>query len=190
MSIVMLDDGAGNLVNKTVRFTGVNLQVVNGLGATNGNTNNPMTIHPANTTVNGVGNLTVGYNELGNTLGDARIGSHNVVLGQTNSHSTFGGLLAGRNNTLSGVFASVSGGEKNNAKARLGSISGGKSNTVKGSFTSISGGIFNTASGTVSSVSGGRGNTASGNQSSVSGGHNRTAVNLDDWVAGTLLEDF
>jgi len=79
--------------------------------------NNPTTINPANTTVNGLGSLIVGYNELGNTLGDARTGPHNVVLGQTNSHTTFGGLLAGRNNTISGVFASVSGGEKNNAKA-------------------------------------------------------------------------
>ena len=35
LSLEMLDDGTGNLV-PTVRITGANLQVVNGLAATNG----------------------------------------------------------------------------------------------------------------------------------------------------------
>ena len=35
MSIVFLDDGAGNLVNKTIRISGVNVQIVNGSGTTN-----------------------------------------------------------------------------------------------------------------------------------------------------------
>jgi len=186
MSIVMLDDGAGNLVNKTIRFTGVNVQVVNGLGATNGNTNNPQTINPNNTNVNGVGNVIVGYNELGNPLGDDRTGSHNLVLGQGNSHPSFGGLAAGRSNTISGVFSSVSGGEKNNAKARFGSISGGKSNTVKGVHTSASGGFFNTATGNFASISGGQSNKATGAAASVSGGSANLASGARSSISGGL----
>src|SRR5262245_20744675 len=66
MSIVYLDDGQGGQA-KTIRITGVNVQVVNGLGATE--------------TTNGVGNLVIGYNEPGNALGDSRVGSHNVCIG-------------------------------------------------------------------------------------------------------------
>src|SRR5258705_97292 len=54
MSIVYLDDGQGGQA-KTIRFSGVNVQIVNGLGATE--------------TVNGVGNLIVGYNEPGGCSG-------------------------------------------------------------------------------------------------------------------------
>jgi hypothetical protein len=72
ISLVNLDDGFGNLIYPTVRFTVVNVQVVNGLGATNGNSNNPGTL--TNTNVNGVGNLIVGSNELGNPVVGDRTG--------------------------------------------------------------------------------------------------------------------
>ena len=45
MSVEWLDDGRGGQV-KTIRFTGVNVQVVNGLGATNGYPLDPVTIDP------------------------------------------------------------------------------------------------------------------------------------------------
>ena len=77
MSIVFLPDGQGGHV-KTIRFTGVNVQVVNGMGAT--------------ATMNGVGNLVVGYKELGNPDGDDRRGSHNIVGGQENTHTSWGGF--------------------------------------------------------------------------------------------------
>ena len=70
MSIVYLDDGFGNPVNKTIRITGVNVQIVNGLDATNGYPPDPNSVDSGLTVVNGVGNLVVGYNELGNPLGD------------------------------------------------------------------------------------------------------------------------
>ncbi|MFT7462772.1 MAG: hypothetical protein ACI9EF_001114 [Pseudohongiellaceae bacterium] len=184
MSIVQLDDGAGNLVNKTLRISGINVQIVNGLGATNGNTRNPFTINLPNTTVNGLGNLIVGYKELGNTMGYDRTGSHNVVLGQSNSYKSFGGQVGGRGNTITGLFAALTGGEKNHAKGFFGSISGGKSNTVKGKVSSISGGWFNTAAADTASVSGGQGNKASGNLAWVGGGKKNTASGLFASVTG------
>ena len=51
----------------TIRFSGVNVQIVDGSGNTSG-------------AVNGRGNLIVGYNELRGS-GDVRTGSHNIVVG-------------------------------------------------------------------------------------------------------------
>ena len=184
MSLVNLDDGSGNLVNPTIRFTGVNVQVVNGLGASNGNPNNPTSISNGNTVVNGVGNLIVGYNELGNPTSDNRTGSHNVVMGQANSYTRFGSLVAGRENTISGPFTTVSAGRRNQAKAAFSSVSGGKSNATKGKYATVSGGWFNTASGQLSSVSGGQSNKASGLRASVSGGQFNIASGTVALVSG------
>ena len=63
-----------------VTFTG-NLYIVNGLGST--------------TTTNASGNLIVGYNETGNLHGDARTGSHNIVVGAQQSFSSYGGAGGG-----------------------------------------------------------------------------------------------
>jgi hypothetical protein len=108
MSIVHLDDGQGGTA-KTIRITGTNLQVVNGLGATNGYLSDPHTLDPGLTVTNAVGNLIVGYNELGNPFGDDRTGSHNIVAGHGNSFTSHGGLVVARDNTISGVYATVSG---------------------------------------------------------------------------------
>jgi hypothetical protein len=142
---VMAFDAAAN----EVVITGANLRIVNGLGATD--------------TTNGVGNLIVGYNESRLVRGDDtdnRTGPHNIVVGQELNFSSFGGLVVGFFNEISGTFASVSGGQQN------------------------------TASGRFASVSGGRQNTASGDESSVSGGFNRTPEGQFDWAAGSLLADF
>ncbi len=157
-SIVFLDDGQGGTV-KTLRISGINVQIVNGLEATNGNSTDPDSIDPSETQTNGLGNLIVGYNELGNPNGDDRTGSHNMVVGHGNSFTSFGGWVGPRDNTVSGPFASVTGGQRN------------------------------TATGLSASVSGGMGNDASGNDSSVSGGNARTARGDDDWAAGSLFED-
>jgi hypothetical protein len=80
-----------------VVITGANLRIVNGLNATD--------------TANGLGNLIIGYNEPpefprpGN-----RTGSHNVVVGRFHNFSSFGGLVVGENNVISGMFSSISGG--------------------------------------------------------------------------------
>jgi hypothetical protein len=147
-----VEGGANEVV-----ITGANLRIVNGLGSTE--------------TVNGLGNLIVGYNELIGFGEDNRTGSHNVVVGEQNNFSRFGGLVVGRLNEISGDFSSVSGGVFNRASGDFSSVSGGFANTASGDFGAwASGGAGNTASGIGSSVSGGIQNTASGNNSSVSGG--------------------
>jgi hypothetical protein len=69
LSLVFLRDAEGN-VTKTLRVSGVNLQVVNGLGSTSRK--------------NGLGNLLMGYSEVAGS--GARGGSHNVVLGAGQSY--------------------------------------------------------------------------------------------------------
>jgi hypothetical protein len=151
-----MEVGADNFLPELV-ITGANLRIVNGLGATD--------------TVNGLGNLIVGYNELrGSGSIDDRTGSHNMVGGILNNFSSFGGLVVGAGNEISGMFASVSGGALNTASGLWSSVSGGSENTASDNNSSVSGGNRNTASNQWSSVSGGIVNTASGVGSSVSGG--------------------
>src|SRR5262249_55583938 len=163
-------------------ITGANLRIVNGLGSTE--------------TTNGLGNLIIGYNELRNDPGsadvrtgyleallapdllfgahnwaaDVRTGSHHIVTGSQNNFSSYGGLVVGFFNEVSGAFASVKGGAFNIASGELASVSGGNGNVGEGGGSSISGGQVNRASGVLASVSGGGQNRASGNFSSVSGG--------------------
>jgi hypothetical protein len=200
LSAMKFDDAANEVV-----ISGANLRIVNGLGSTE--------------TTNGLGNLIVGYNEPRGFGSDTRTGSHNVVVGEFNNFSSFGGLVVGSFNETSGPFASVSGGEENTASGEFASVSGGGFNTASGVFASVSGGVVNTASGNSSSVSGGEENRASGTTSSVSGGvvntasgggssvsggeenrasgafasvsggNNRTAPATDNWAAGALFSD-
>lgn len=160
----------------TARFTGVNVQVVNGEGSTE--------------TLNGTGNLIVGYHEL--PLGSGargpgifRTGSHNLIAGSRNNYEAYGGLVAGRDNSISGPYATISGGQESWASAEASSISGGGYNIASGYISSVSGGINNTASGYRTSVSGGAFNTATGDSSTIGGGAGCTATAHNDWVAGT-----
>ncbi|MGA7296017.1 MAG: hypothetical protein WBW92_00725, partial [Rhodanobacteraceae bacterium] len=177
----------------TARFTGVNVQVVDGTGSTDG-------------VPNGLGNLIIGYNETAGTRafcsdglydnqGDCqtnggtwaanqRSGSHNLILGDRNAYSRYGGLVAGTDNVVNGAYASVSGGYFNTASGSASSVSGGASSIASGSFSSVSGGHGNTASGNSSSVSGGYGNTASVYYSSVSGGISNAASGYYSSVSG------
>jgi hypothetical protein len=149
----------------------------------------------------GLGNLIVGYNEEPTSMGIGRGGSHNLVLGSKNQYSSYGGMVAGRDNKISGDYAvvsagywnkatgsgsSVSGGKSNTASRHTASVSGGEFNTASRDHSSVSGGETNTASGVISSVSGGYGNTASGLYSSVSGGTNSVASDYGSSVSGGL----
>jgi hypothetical protein len=166
------DDEANEVV-----ITGANLRIINGLGAT--------------ATTNGLGNLIVGYNEPRppGPPPDVRTGSHNVVVGREHNFFSFGGLVVGLRNEISGEFASVCGGSSNTASGTFSSVSGGGGNTASGRISSLSGGRRNIASNANASVSGGDGNTASGAFSSVSGGLNRTAPATNNWAAGALFLD-
>ena len=125
-----------------ITFSGSNVHIVSGSGATDG-------------AVNGRGNLIVGYNESRGATDD-RTGSHNIVVGSHHNYSSFGGLVAGRWNTISGDYASVSGGTESEASGSSSSVSGGHANMAIGTRSSVSGGSINTARDSTSSVSGGR----------------------------------
>ena len=202
MSIELVEDGQGGIV-KTIRVSGVNLQLVNGLGATNGLPADPTEIDSNLTLSNGTGNLIVGYNEQLGSQGP-RAGSHNVVVGAGNDYSAFGGLVVGKNNTTSGSYSSVIGGELNLAgghhSAVLGgwanttnavgaTVTGGSDNMASAFAASVGGGTENQANGPNSAVSGGQDNYVSGGSASISGGNSRVAIGIDDWVAGSLHED-
>ena len=152
----------------TLTFSGMNLQVVNGTGS--------------ESTSNGLGNLVVGYAD--NPANRGRTGSHNLITGDAGGWTSYGGLLAGNANQITGPLASVSGGAGNTASGRWASVSGGGSNTAKGSDASVSGGGGNTASAEFASVSGGEINTASDSGASVSGGNNNTASGAFASVSG------
>ncbi|UCD84369.1 MAG: hypothetical protein JSU92_14020 [Deltaproteobacteria bacterium] len=154
------------LIGPHVILTGANLHIRSGSAETDA-------------TVNGVGNLLVGYNEeptIGTPLnpGD-RGGSHNLIVGPGHRYSNYGGFVAGILNTVSGSYSSVSGGSQNTASDYWSSVSGGSGNTASDMATSVSGGYSNTASFESSSVSGGQMNEASFLGSSISGGFGNTA---------------
>lgn len=163
-------------------FRGLNIQLVNGVDQS---------------TVNGAGNLIIGYdNAKANdefVCSDGRYleqweceanaatwavshktGSHNLIVGDESNYSSFGGAVLGFRNTVNRRYATVTGGRDNTASGRQASVSGGR---------------YNLASGNFASVGGGRQNHASGNRASVSGGAFRSATDIDDWAAGSLLED-
>ena len=152
----------------TVQFLGVNVQVVNGETKTN--------------TTNGLGNLVIGYDE--NALKHAQTGSHDLILGEEQTFTSFGGIADGFGNTISGAFASVTGGWKNVASGELSSVHGGGENQATGKETAVSGGWRNLASGENSVVSGGRENHSGANYSSVSGGKANTASGEFSSVTG------
>ena len=64
---------------RTTTFTGCNVQIQNGLGATNGVPGSVGDYSASN--VNGLGNLIIGYNALQGNGQDTRTGSHNMVIG-------------------------------------------------------------------------------------------------------------
>jgi len=169
----------------TIQVSGANLQILSGSGSTNG-------------AVNGAGNLVIGYDE--NAGKHEQTGSHDLVLGEEQTFTSFASILGGfRNtasgsesfvvgegNTASGQWASVSGGRGNKAEEGD-SVSGGSGNTAEngtGDWSSVSGGAGNTAAGLNSSVSGGGGNRANWINTSVSGGEGNAAGNMGDSVSG------
>lgn len=188
-SFVQQPDGQGGMV-PTIVLTGVNLQIVNGLGSTH--------------SVNGTGNLIAGYNETGNFLvGDFRTGSHSLILGTKASFSASSCIVGGTNNSvesLGGVILSgeqsrigqgallgvIATGFRNDLNGPGGSFIGaGTHNTLASQHGAIVGGQDNTAGeGRAVVIGGGQGNAASGTASVVSGGTARTAAGNGSWAGG------
>jgi len=158
-----LSEVSGNAV-----FSGCDVHVNNGEGSTD--------------TKDGTGNLIVGYNENSQTFD--RTGSHNIIVGSDLGYSSYGGLVVGFRNQITGTYSSVSGGWGNEASGIRSSVSGGNTNIANGFTSSVSGGGANKASGFESSVSGGDNNEASGPRSSVSGGEDNEARGTWSSVSG------
>ena len=182
LSAMVFDDAANEVV-----ITGANLRIVNGLGSTSCT---DAQFNPIPNCPNGLGNLIVGYNEPRppadvSIFGpDDRTGSHNVVVGQENNFSSFGGLVIGVVNGISGQFSSVSGGIGNIASGSWSSVSGGDLNKASGIFSSVGGGLDNRASGNGAAVCGGQVNTASGGTDTICGGVANTASGVQSSVSG------
>jgi hypothetical protein len=164
-----------SVVGTDVIFEGCNVHVRDGSGTTDGATN-------------GLGNRIVGYNE--DDLGpvNARNGSHNLVVGPEHTYSSFGGFVAGRQNSIIAMGASVSGGLDNRVTQRYAAVCGGELNEANGPHATVSGGYGNEASGDISSVSGGSDNLASGFRASVSGGSGVTQSAPYGWAAGPFSD--
>jgi hypothetical protein len=152
----------------TIQFSGVNVQIVNGEGNTQ--------------SANGEGNLVIGYDE--NPLKNEQTGSHDLIMGEDQTFTSYGGIVAGTGNAITAEYASVSGGLGNTASGPSTSISGGASNAASNFASSISGGYANVASGPEASVSGGHTNKATESQASVTGGGNNTASGAWASVSG------
>jgi hypothetical protein len=188
--------------NNTVRFTGVNVQVVNGTGSTE--------------TSNGVGNLLIGYDEIrapaitamqcslgvdpvaftvvtnepqctaagGTWAINHKSGSHYLVIGSGNNYSRWGGAVIGLTNASNYDYASVTGGTASIASNLYATVSGGVSNRASGRYAAVAGGQSNDASGAAASVVGGVNNEATFDGSSVSGGENNLASAASASVSG------
>ena len=153
----------------TVEFSGANVQIVNGEGKT--------------ATTNGTGNLVIGYDE--HEGGRPQGGSHNLILGEDQGFTSYGGFLAGEANFVSGAFASVSGGLENEAHGFASSVAAGEANVAFGSESSVTGGFGNEAVGSVDTVAGGFANNAGPEEgASVTGGEKNEALGVASSVSG------
>ena len=180
----------------TVVFNAVNVQIVSGSGSTAG-------------TVNGEGNLVVGYAE--NTSGHPQTGSNNVIVGSNNGWNSYGSIVGGFSNqalskysTVVGADSSASGGYNlvsgyhNKATGQFATATGGRYNLASGNASAVVGGCLNVAgTGTIpgscatdqQSVLGGFKNTASGLEATVSGGEVGAASGSVASVSGGEFND-
>ena len=165
-----------------IKFTGVNLQLVNGAGPIN----LQQTDQPKN---NGLGNLIIGYNEPEHFFPDTvanvgRGGSHNLVVGPGHGYASGAGIVVGFGNKTSGIYSSIGGGQYNRASIDYATVGGGYANQAAGPRSWAAGGDGNIAGGDRSSVTGGSVNNAAGDFSSVCGGNNNQAMAEGSSVSG------
>lgn len=118
---------------------GTNLHIENGLPNPGvdiyGNVISPV--------LNGKGNLIIGYNTTRLPYdNDIRTGSHNLIVGDQNNYTSYGGIVVGLDNTTSAPYASVSGGAANSASGKYSSVTGGAFNRATNDGSAVSGGSF------------------------------------------------
>ncbi|NUM56209.1 MAG: hypothetical protein HUU46_21425 [Candidatus Hydrogenedentes bacterium] len=173
------DGGLNGLSGPHVIFEACNVHIRSGSGDTE-DEGTPL----------GLGNLVVGYNETPSITSTARGGSHNLVVGPGHNYSSVAGAVFGKDNNVTGAYASVTAGYYSTASGDYSSVSGGRGHIASGSNSSVSGGYYNTASQGDASVSGGADNVASGYQSTIGGGYQRSISGQFDWAAGGYYQDF
>ena len=162
---------------------GCNLHVQNGVGQTG--------------TINSYGNLIIGYNK--NEV-STRTGSHNLIVGDLHEYTSYGGIVTGVENTLSGPNATILGGGQSHANFSSATIIaadrgvadgnvvliGGQRNygSANAHFSAVVGGIENQVTGSDSVVIAGTLNVAAGGNSLVCGGSENTAGGSSDVACG------
>ncbi|TFH18686.1 MAG: hypothetical protein E4H03_14390, partial [Myxococcales bacterium] len=99
---------SAELVGDTIVFSGVNVQIVDGSGSTDGGDTEECrkdkdcsdgalcTDFGRCVLGDGVGNLIIGYNEADSD--DLKIGSHNAIIGARHTYTGYGAIVAGENN--------------------------------------------------------------------------------------------
>jgi hypothetical protein len=172
-NIVDVNDGTGHYV-KTIVFSGVNIQLVNGLNATESD--------------NSAGNIIVGYNEQTNPSG-LRTGSHNIALGQNNQYTEYAGIVGGERNAIKSPFSSIIGGTDNLTNVNNGEggiIIGAQNSETQGNHGVIVGGLSHLTSwendGGV--IVGGEGNVVRFDNSVIVGGRTNQADAMNSVVVG------
>jgi hypothetical protein len=162
---------------------GCNLHIQNGVGQTG--------------TMNSYGNLIIGYNK--NEV-STRTGSHNLIVGDLHEYTSYGGIVTGVENTLSGPNATILGGGQSHANFSSATIIaadrgvadgnvvliGGQRNygSANAHFSAVVGGVENQATGSNSVVVAGTLNVAAGGNSLVCGGSENTAGGSSDVACG------
>jgi hypothetical protein len=124
-------------------ITGANLHIRNEGGATD--------------TTNGLGNLILGYHELG--FNNDRSGSHNILIGKYLNYGSYGGILTGEDNSVKDAYGTILSSYGCNStmsfnatiaagystiNANRSAIVAGDSHTLNGHFSGILGGQLNT----------------------------------------------
>ena len=155
-------DGSLDNGRETLRFTGVNVQVVSGAEATD---------EDLAKSFSGLGNLIVGYDE---GASSSKSGSHNLVVGEGHEYSSHSGIVAGAFNRVTGA-RTVALGTFNVASGLGATITGGTYNTADGQYATVTSGLMNEASAIWTTASGGRHNVASASYATTSGGADNTA---------------
>jgi len=162
---------------------GCNLHVQDGMGQTR--------------TMNGYGNLIIGYNK---NEGSTRTGSHNLIVGDLHEYTSYGGIVTGTENTLAAPEAAILGGGQNHANFISAVILAADRGQADGNvvliggqrnyggpdahFSAVIGGIENQVTGPSSVMAGGQLNVASGGTSFVCGGTENNAGGGGDVVCG------
>jgi len=154
--------------NDAVIFDGANVYIQSGEGRTD--------------VSNGTGNLILGYDL--DDGGDEKSGSHNLVVGDGHTYTSYGGLVAGLDNAVTGAWATVAGGRMNVAEGDYAVVAGGGENTADGWYAVIAGGEGGVANGAYSAITGGRANTATGPYAAVSGGDSNLASGTYSTASG------